>query len=578
VTGEITATTPAQSEHPAVAPTPPPPSPALSSSQAAPGGGSRRRLNTLAARVLTVAVLTTVPVAGALLAIRFAPPSQVEIAGAPVSVKPVLGQNVSKLQGGALVRPEHAHVGGPGLLGTDVGVNIGADWNQLIPSDKETRRYLIALWNDPRPEIERIQDAAYDYVVMWGLIGFGAALAAEALVVAVWWYRRRRLGGYTPEQAALIGAYNRRLRAAVVSTVLVTAIVVDSAGAWTWAKRHPHVVASSPLLAGTTLAGTEVNGLMADILPFLSVLRPRDTFYDRVQTNLEKALTNRPDLQPGSGAGGDRIVFVLAEDFEDVNGMAREVGLTAHLLNANFIALSGDLTFAGKPVESYLIDTVDYYSQHTSVYFAPGLHDTRAIVDAARARGWHVADGRTQTVDGLSLLAVADPRVSNVGNLGIGDLLRDPNVDLDTFVSDTSAEACATHPDFVLLHDHVLGREIAETGCTRQAVLDGRSYQFVGPRTVPTDPITADPAAGGAAYELTIGSAGGHVDTEPDPGDLQHPASFAVITYSPGRQLTKYAVVTVNPDASVTVTRKAPLSVPYGDLTVPKGSASTQLR
>ena len=67
------------------------------------------------------------------------------------------------------------------------------------------------------------------------------------------------------------------------------------------------------------------------------------------------------------------MVFVLAEDFEDVNGMARQVGLTAQLLGADFIALSGDLTFAGKPIESYLIDTVDYYSAHT-----PGLLRARS--------------------------------------------------------------------------------------------------------------------------------------------------------------------------------------------------------
>jgi hypothetical protein len=250
------------------------------------------------------------------------------------------------------------------------------------------------------------------------------------------------------------------------------------------------------------------------------------------------------------------MVFVLAEDFEDVNGMARQVGLAAKLVDADFIALTGDLTFGGKPIESYIIDTVDYYSDDRPVYFSPGLHDTEAIVRAAQGRGWHVADGRTHTIGGLTLLAAADPRISLVGDFDVGDVLRDPDVDIDTFIADTTAETCASRPDFVMLHDHILGRKIAEAGCQRVAVLDGRSYQFIGPQRV-------DTTSGGHTYELTTGSAGGHVSTEPDPGNVQHPARFAIITYNPTHQRTRYAVVTVSPDASVTVSPRRGLHTPY---------------
>jgi len=503
----------------------------------------------------------TVPLAGALVAVRFAPPARVEIAGQPVAVKPVLGQNTSRLEGGALIRPEHAHVA---ALGLDVGVDVSADWNQLIPSDKQTRKYLVALWDDPQPEVSRIQGAARGYIVQWSLIGFLAGAVASGGVVVLIRERRRRLASYTAEEAALVSAYNRRLRIGLVAAGVVGALMLDGLGAATYLHRDHHVVASSPLFDGTTLHGTEVNGLAAEVLPFLAILRPRDRFFDTVAANLQTALADRDDLR----RHGDGMLFVMAEDFEDVNGMARQVGLTARLLDADFIALSGDLTFAGKPIESYLIDTVDYYSDHTPVYFAPGLHDTSAIVDAARARDWNVADGRTQTVGGMTLLAAADPRISLVGDFGVGDVLRDPDVDLATFVTDTTAEACRAHPDFVLLHDHVLGQQIAASGCTRVAVLDGRSYQFVGPRPVET-------TTGRQVYEVTNGSAGGHIGTEPNPGDLQDPARFAILTYAPGRQRARYAVVTVSPDASVTVTRLAGLRTPYDDLAVPGGSSAS---
>jgi hypothetical protein len=261
------------------------------------------------------------------------------------------------------------------------------------------------------------------------------------------------------------------------------------------------------------------------------------------------------------------MVFVLAEDFEDVNGMARQVGLAAQLVDADFIAITGDLTFAGKPIESYLIDTVDYYSEQRPVYFAPGLHDTEAIVQAARARGWHIADGHTRTIGGLTLLAAADPRISLVGDFDVGDVLRDPSVDIDKFVTDTTAEACATRPDFVILHDHLLGQQVAASGCQRVAVLDGRSYQFLGPRRVET-------TSGGHGDELTTGSAGGHVSTEPDPGNIQHPARFAILTYSPAHERTGYAVVTVFPNASVTVSPRRSLRTPYAEASAASGAAT----
>src|SRR3954468_8948612 len=159
--------------------------------------------------IAVVVLLVSVPFASALVALRVAPASHVEIAGQPVAVKPVLGQDTSRLQSGALIRPEHAHVG---LLGTDVGVDISADWNQLIPSDKQTRQYLIALWDDPQPEIERIRRAARDYVITWGLIGFLVGAVASGGVALLLRDRQRRLAAYTPEQRDLVLAHNHRLR------------------------------------------------------------------------------------------------------------------------------------------------------------------------------------------------------------------------------------------------------------------------------------------------------------------------------------------------------------------------------
>jgi len=508
----------------------------------------------LALRVVTIALLVTFPFACALVAVAYAPPSHIEIAGQTVSVKPVLGQDTSRLLRGALVRPEHAHID---VLDKDVGVDVDADWNRLIPSDKRTRAYLTALWEDPTPQIGRLRDAARRHVLFWSSTGFLAGVASVAGVWSGLAYRRHRLRGYPPEQADLVRRHNRRLRGALAGVGTAALLAVDVVGVRIYLHEDHHRVISSPVFAGTSLEGTEVNGLAAEVLPFLSILRPRSTFYDTVADNLERAMAERPSLR----RSGDEVVLVLAEDFEDVNGMARQVGLAADLVDASFLALTGDLTFAGLEIETYIIDTVDYYSDHRPVYFAPGLHDTEEVVDAAAARGWHVADGSTVDADGVSLLVAADPRVSTVGGFGTGSVLRDPEVDVDEFVTNTIDEACAEDPDLVILHDHLLGRRVAEAGCQEVAVLDGRSYEFVGPQDVPVTSGTA--TSGSSAIEFTGGSTGGHVTTVPDPGAVKSPARFAILSVQPDGGDATYAVVTVDPDTTVTVTQEIRLDIPF---------------
>jgi hypothetical protein len=492
-------------------------------------------------------LLVTVPFATALVAVGYAPPAHVDIAGQQASVRPVLGQDTSRLFNGALVSPAHER-----LAGKAVGVDVDADWNRLVPSDESTRRYLVSVWENPRPAIHRIEAAARRQLVLWAVGGFLAGVFVVAAVLGLTWQRSRRLAGYPPEQVRLVASHNRRLRFTVVVAGVVAALVLDWLAARVWLHEDHRTLTASDVLRGTPLEGMQVTGLLADVLPFVSVLRPRTEFYDEVSRNLQAALAAQPSLLGDE----DEIVFVLAEDFEGVNGMAQQVGLTAQLLDADFIALSGDLTFAGKPIETYILDTVDYYSGERSVYFAPGLHDTTAIVDAAEARDWNVADGTTQDVDGLRLLAAADPRVSTIGNLQTGTVLRDPDVDVDEFVAATVDSTCSDLPDFVLLHDHELGRHIAESGCAQTAVLDGRSFDFLGPQQIETE-------TGATSTEFTVGSAGGHVDTRPNPGIIQHPARFAVMVADPDSQGAQYAVVTVQPDATVSVTTLAALTEPY---------------
>jgi len=507
----------------------------------------------LVARLALAVLLVAAPFAGAIAAIRFAPAGHLEVVGQEVSLKPVLGRNTTELESGAIVRPEHGRIP---ILGKDVGLDLHVDWNALIPQDKQTRSYLTQLWDDPQPEIARITDAARGYVIRWALIGFGAVVVLEAGGWIGLRVRQRRLAGYSPDQARLISQHNRRLRLVSAAVVLVAVAALDVTAIRIYAADDQRTVVGSPVFQGTSMSGTEVHGLVGEVVPFLSIIEPRNDFYDKVSDNLDAALAKTP-----LKAGKNEVLFVAGEDLEDVNGMARILGRTADLTDAAFLAYTGDLTFGGKAVESYIIDTINYYSAGTPVEFAPGLHDTETIVAAAQARGWHVGDGTThevEGVDGLKVLTAPDPRISTVGDFGSGTVLRNKDVDVADFVSAVGDEACRTAPDLVLLHDHKLGRQIAARGCHTAMVLDGRSYHLVGPREVAT-------ADGHTAVEFTAGSTGGHDTTIPDPGAIKSPATFEAFLYNTRTGETHYSIVTVKPDASVTVTPWISVQVPYAD-------------
>jgi hypothetical protein len=505
-----------------------------------------RGLGRSAAVAVGVLLLVLAPFSGAVVAVRLAPPATAVVAGQTVHVKPVIGRNTTELQGGAIVRPEHAHVA-VGGVGTDVGLDLSLDWNRLIPQDKQTRAYLGQLFDDPAPAMAEIRRAARAYVVRWAAAGFAGVLALEAAGALLVLQRRRRLAALPPDIARAVTGHNARLRATVAVGCAVALVAVHAGAVRVLTARDERTVLGSPFFNGTALAGTQVNGLAAEVVPFLSVLEPHSAFYDEVSDNLDAALAG-VDLR----AGEDDVLFITAEDLEDVNGMARVIGRAAKLSGADFIGYSGDLTFAGKAVESYLLDTVDYYSGDVPVEFAPGLHDTDEIVQAATTRGWHVADGRTHDVAGLSLLTLADPRISTVGDFGVGTVERTEGVDVEQFLDDAEAEACASHPDVVLLHDHLLGARLAATGCQRVAVIDGRSFRRVGAQVRTT-------ADGDPTLEYTMGSAGGHVDTTPNPGVIQHPATFEAFSLDPGSGDLHVSVITVRPNGSVQVTSPQPI-------------------
>jgi len=502
-----------------------------------------------------IALATTVVAAGSIDAIGYGPANHLDIAGINVSVKPKLGQDYTQIDG-AVKRPEHTSV-----LGKSMGLKIDGDWNKLAPSDKTIRADLNQMFDDPAPEIDRIESTAKWYLIQKGASGAGGVLLTGILIGGAMRIRRKHYAALSDEKKQFIDHYNKPLRkAAVLAGVAAVSGLYVSAG-FTLAHHDHHEVVGSPNLIGTPLEGTEVSGLAGKVLPFFSMLEPKSTFYDNVSKNLEAKLEDRPELKKDDNS----VVFVVADDFEDVNGMARQVGLTAKDLNADFIGYTGDLTFGGSQLETSIIDTINHYSEDTPVEFMPGLHDTPGILNTAKDRGWDIGDDTVHEVAGLNILTTADPRISTVGDFGTADVLRDPAVSLQQFEDNIAQEACDKEPAIILGHDHLALQEAAETGCS-PAVIGGRSYD-----QLPTQSFTTD---AGTSVLFTAGSGGGHKSTTPNPGRIQNPATYEIFKVDKTTGMLRYAVVTVNPDAAVSISKMSDLAYIGNEMT--EANSATQ--
>ena len=101
------------------------------------------------------------------------------------------------------------------VLDKDVGVDVDADWNRADSQRPSTRAYLVALWDDPTPQIARIQATARTHLITWSAIGFAVGLVAAS--PRCWGLAsRRRLASYSPEQADLVRRHNKVLRRSLV--------------------------------------------------------------------------------------------------------------------------------------------------------------------------------------------------------------------------------------------------------------------------------------------------------------------------------------------------------------------------
>ena len=220
-------------------------------------------------------------------------PAQVEIAGQQVSVRPVVGQDTSRLFDGALIRPQHADI-----AGKPVGLDVDADWNKLVPTDKQTRSYLVSLWRtpprDPPDHRRRASPAA--------AVGAGRLprrLLAVGVVVGLWWQRRCWLWPATSRGRRAGGAPGQppAAQAVLVVGAVAGALALDAQAVRVWAHDDRQTLVATSSLDGTPWRAPG-DGAARRRAALLVGPPPRSSFYDTVADNLAVALAQRGAMAP----------------------------------------------------------------------------------------------------------------------------------------------------------------------------------------------------------------------------------------------------------------------------------------
>ncbi len=503
-----------------------------------------------AGKVAVGALLVATPVAAGLAAIAHAPASHVEIAGQDIEVKPVIGQDHTQIADGAVLRPEHYEVP---LLHKSVGLDVNANWNNILHQlqNKHSRDAFTQLANDPEPEIARIQSTADNYLLKWGLGVAGGVAAIELLGLGAVQLTRKTIKGEPDTGQASMNKIVRPWAYGSAAVLLSGAVLVNTIGMNAYTHDDHQTVVGSPELASGKLGkNTQLVGGLGDAAPYVqSLLEVNNPFYDKVSKNLAEAIAQRPELQTTK----DEQLFFTADDFQGNQGMARIYGESISLTNAETSIYLGDWTDLGKLFETPIIDAYMYRAGDTESYATEGLHDTDEIIQTEQDRGLIMADDKTKVINGFRVLLLNDPRISGIGNLNGVDSLRDPDVDIDTFVDNAVQEIEANQPQIMFIHDNKLAKQILDSLAANAIqppvlIVDGRNYQYVGMRNYGTADTTD-------AVEYTLGSGGAHFNTKAstDTISTQNPGTYSAFKYNAVTKQMDVFAFTVESDSTVVI-------------------------
>jgi hypothetical protein len=505
-------------------------------------------------------VMATLPLSAAATAIHMPGGEHIEIAGQDMVVRPEIGRDVTNLDGFATLST-HKHI-------PIIDLNIGASVNPthigaIDPSDPSIINAVRQIAGDPEPHRQHVQEAATRFIIERGAEGGIPVAAAELAGVLLYRRQRRKYEQLGDEAASIVRTQNRDLRRAGAATIALASVALTFNGARILSHDEHIPVHPSAQLERIGATGIELGPLAEKLMPIVMTFLPyTKEFYDELAKQAGQAVHDNPDLSKEPADGIVRLGFV--DDFQNVNGMARTTAGSFRQGHVDHAFVLGDWTDLGTPYETSIFDSFTYnLGKEIPATTTAGLHDTDEILHTAAGRGITVADDTTKDMDGVKVLSLNDPRVSMIGSGYQGWKLRDKDVDVESFIQQSAAEICLSNPDIVANHASDLAEQLMQAadaaGCPIKLLLNGRSYEFIGPT------YHQNVATGTTTTEITLGSGGGHIDTSANPGVIEGPATALFLDIDTAADTYRYYVETAQTDDSVTITPPISVSVPYAE-------------
>ncbi len=305
----------------------------------------------------------------------------------------------------------------------------------------------------------------------------------------------------------------------------------------------------SELFENTPLEGALVKGRWMQLavntagVEVLDYINSNDQFYKQAAVNMQAALEDHPTFQPTNRS----VTGLFITDYHCNTGMSRVIETVAEQQSIDFALDGGDVTASGTEYEELCIGPLGKALEGIDKATSLGNHDDLAVTGPQMSRaGFSVLTGQPTTLQGITILGDSDPRRSQFG-VNIRQVGEESVVDIGERLAH---EACAQPEpvDFLLVHDHDAAYTALQRGCAKVA-LSGHMHKHQ------VEDITSSTnTAGLLIVGASSGGAGGDMPTF---GPLYDDASMVLLSvHKQTHDLLGYQILTVHPDASVTVGRR----------------------
>jgi hypothetical protein len=496
---------------------------------------------------IVVAIVAAGAFLGLVVAIRT--PAHVEIAGSDTRLWLAFGRTYDELSVGGVIAGKRDAT--RTILGEPVGVRAVVDLNpdglvdQSGQFNVDILPAYVQAYSDPEQVVEDARRAVIGHVVWRTGGGAAFALAAIGFVIG---YRRWRAAydrRHFPDSRTRASArdYHEVERTLArrsilgVTLGLVLATVPSASGH----VSVPTALHGDPVFAGTSLAGTEIDGLLQPAIVAIQTyietyFEENNKYYNRLRTALVTQLDTSQVRLPGAD-DPNVAQFGFVTDRHCNIGMDRVIVTLLSHYGVSTLVSAGDDAFSGSfGFESACTRNLADKTRQAGItdVFAGGNHDSPMTIDAQAQQRIKSLTGRAVSVDGLTFIGSPDPRTSRYGQGIVPASSSAQTALVEAQGAAVGKTACkGAGPVVAVLHDPAAGRTAMQNGCGRITLaLDGHVHRQEGPTLLPLPNGTdgyqfVGASSGGAPSPHTVDTS---LAARVTVGPLNHDATVDIVS------------------------------------------------